>query len=158
MNAKKQREKDRRRANKLAGEAWEAAEDGRFDLALKIIRRAVDLNPANPVLWRDQGTLLVCLHVDTKRADSMRCIKTFAVKCSFPCSLWWCLARVAILRRTTPAHSRAANSCFAISSLSASRLTAVRYRRDSVMPCCSAPAHGSYASAAYMACSRSSTA
>lgn len=51
MNAKKQREKNRRRANKLAQDAWQAASDERADLAVKIIGRAVDLNPGNPVLW-----------------------------------------------------------------------------------------------------------
>jgi len=58
MNAKKQRDKDRRRANRLAEEAWQAAEQDRFDLAARIIRRAVDLNPSSPVLWHDQGTFL----------------------------------------------------------------------------------------------------
>ena len=43
MNPKKQKEKDRRRARKLAEEAWEAANEGNFDLAEKIIRRAVGL-------------------------------------------------------------------------------------------------------------------
>lgn len=59
MNAKKQREKNRRRANRLAQEAWQAAEDDRADLALKIIQRAIELNPANPVLWHDQGSFLI---------------------------------------------------------------------------------------------------
>lgn len=58
MSAKKQRTKQRRRARKLAEQAWAAAEDDHFDLALKIIHRAVELNPGNPVLWNDQGLLL----------------------------------------------------------------------------------------------------
>lgn len=58
MNAKKQRDKNRRRANKLSRQAWDAAEAGRLDLAAKIIARAVELNPGNPVLWHDQGALL----------------------------------------------------------------------------------------------------
>lgn len=58
MNAKKQREKNRRHANKLAEEAWQAAEDDRIDLAIKIMQRAIDLNPGNPVLWHDRGSLL----------------------------------------------------------------------------------------------------
>ena len=33
MNPKKQKEKDRRRARKLADEAWEAAHAGNLDLA-----------------------------------------------------------------------------------------------------------------------------
>src|SRR5437868_4531498 len=41
MNPKKQKLKDRRRACKLADEAWQAANHGKFDLAEKIIRRAV---------------------------------------------------------------------------------------------------------------------
>lgn len=68
MNPKKQRQKNRRRANKLAHEAWEAAEDNRPDLAVKIIRRAVELSPANPVLWHDQASLLVLLGDDEQAA------------------------------------------------------------------------------------------
>jgi hypothetical protein len=70
MNAKKQRERNRRRANKLACQAWQAADDGRPDLALKIIRRAVDLNPANPALWHDQAALLVLSQEDDQAAKS----------------------------------------------------------------------------------------
>src|SRR5262249_14889563 len=58
MTAKKQNEKERRRARKLAEEAWEAANEQNLDLALKIIRRAVTTQPDNPVLWNDQGVLL----------------------------------------------------------------------------------------------------
>ena len=72
MNAKKQRDKNRRRASRLAQQAWEAADDDNFDLAVKIIRRAVELNPANPVLWNDQGTLLLQLHEDDKAARSFQ--------------------------------------------------------------------------------------
>src|SRR5690348_16069277 len=72
MNAKKQRDKNRRRASKLAEQAWDAADDGSFDLAVKIIRRAVELNPANPVLWHDQGTLLLQLNDDEKAAQSFQ--------------------------------------------------------------------------------------
>jgi hypothetical protein len=59
MNPRKQRQKDRRRARKLAEQAWEAAEDGNPDMALRIIRRAIDANPGNPLLWNDLGLLLV---------------------------------------------------------------------------------------------------
>jgi len=59
MNPKKQKEKDRRRARKLADEAWEAANANNLDLALKIIRRAVEAQPDNPVLWNDQAVLLL---------------------------------------------------------------------------------------------------
>lgn len=39
MNPKKQKQKDRRRARKLAEEAWDAVHAGNLDLAEKIIRR-----------------------------------------------------------------------------------------------------------------------
>ena len=58
MNAKKQKAKDRRRARVLAEQAWEAANQGNLDLAEKIIRRAVDAQSDNPVLWDDQGCIL----------------------------------------------------------------------------------------------------
>jgi len=58
MNPKKTKEKERRRARKLAQEAWEAANEENLDLAEKIIRRAVATQPDNPVLWNDQGMLL----------------------------------------------------------------------------------------------------
>ena len=58
MNPKKQKVKDRRRAHKLADQAWEAVDEGNLDLAEKIIRRAVDAQSDNPVLWDDQGCIL----------------------------------------------------------------------------------------------------
>ena len=58
MNPKKVKEKERRRARKLAEQAWEAADAQNLDLAEKIIRRAVTTQPDNPVLWNDQGLLL----------------------------------------------------------------------------------------------------
>lgn len=72
MHPKKQRDKNRRRANRLAQQAWEAADDERFDLAVKIIRRAVDLNQANPVLWHDLGTLLLTLQQDEPAAQAFQ--------------------------------------------------------------------------------------
>lgn len=72
MNAKKQRDKNRRRANKLAREAWEAAEDHHLPLAVRIIRRATGLNPANPVLWHDQGALLALSNEDDQAADAFQ--------------------------------------------------------------------------------------
>jgi uncharacterized protein len=62
MNPKKQKEKERRRARKLAEQAWEAANQGNLDLAEKIIRRAVSAQEDNPVLWNDQGVLLTMRH------------------------------------------------------------------------------------------------
>jgi hypothetical protein len=58
MNPKKVKEKERRRARKLAEQAWAAADEQNLDLAEKIIRRAVATQPDNPVLWNDQGVLL----------------------------------------------------------------------------------------------------
>ena len=39
----------------MGDEAWEFAEVGNYDLALKTIKRAIDANIGNPVLWNDQG-------------------------------------------------------------------------------------------------------
>ena len=72
MNPKKQKEKDRRRARKLADEAWDAADQGNLDLAEKIIRRAVAAQEDNPVLWNDQGMLLVLRQKDLDAADAFR--------------------------------------------------------------------------------------
>lgn len=59
MNQKKQKTKERRRARKLANEAWEAADGADLVLALKIMRRAAETQPDNPVLWNDLGVLLL---------------------------------------------------------------------------------------------------
>src|SRR5687767_8717577 len=72
MNPKKQKEKDRRRARKLADQAWEAANDNNLDLAEKIIRRAVAAQEDNPVLWNDQGVLLGLRHKNVEAAASFR--------------------------------------------------------------------------------------
>jgi hypothetical protein len=72
MNPKKQKEKQRRRARKLAAEAWQAAEDGNLDLAEKIIRRAVTAQKDNPVLWSDQGAILVLRGKDSEAEKSFR--------------------------------------------------------------------------------------
>jgi hypothetical protein len=58
VNPKKTKEKERRRARKLAQEAWDAADAQNLDLAEKIIRRAVATQSDNPVLWNDQGMVL----------------------------------------------------------------------------------------------------
>jgi hypothetical protein len=58
VNPKKAKEKERRRARKLAAEAWEAVDGQNLDLAEKIVRRAVTTQPDNPVLWNDQGLVL----------------------------------------------------------------------------------------------------
>src|SRR2546421_231459 len=59
MNARKQKEKDRRRARKLADEAWQAVEVGDLGLGEKIIRRAVSSQTDNPLLWNDESLILV---------------------------------------------------------------------------------------------------
>jgi uncharacterized protein len=78
MNPKKQKQKDRRRARKLADEAWEAANAGNLDLALKIFRRAVEAQPDNPVLWNDLGVLLVRDGNDDEAERSFRAALSLA--------------------------------------------------------------------------------
>jgi hypothetical protein len=70
MNPKKQKTKDRRRARKLAEQAWDAVHAGNLDLAEKIIRRAVAAQPDNPVLWNDQGVVLGLRQKDVESAES----------------------------------------------------------------------------------------
>ncbi len=72
MNLKKQKEKERRRARKLADEAWQAAEDGNLDLAEKLIRRAVAVQLDNPVLWDDQGSILLLRGKEDEAEKSFR--------------------------------------------------------------------------------------
>jgi uncharacterized protein len=68
MTAKKQKEKERRRARKMAEEAWEAVEAGNLDLARKLSQRAVTTQPDNPRLWNDRGRILL-LSADVPGAD-----------------------------------------------------------------------------------------
>src|SRR5437762_2103377 len=72
MNPKKLKEKDRRRTRKLAEEAWEAVADGNLDLAEKIMRRAVEAQTDNPVLWADQGRILVLRDKPLEAVDAFR--------------------------------------------------------------------------------------
>jgi hypothetical protein len=72
MNPKKMKEKERRRARKLAEEAWEAANNHNLDLAEKIIRRAVATQIENPVLWNDQGMLLSLRSKEIEAEDAFR--------------------------------------------------------------------------------------
>ena len=58
MNPKRTKAKERRRARKLAEQAWDAVQEQQLDLAEKIIRRATATQPDNPVLWNDQGLIL----------------------------------------------------------------------------------------------------
>jgi hypothetical protein len=68
MNAKKQKAKERRRAGKMAAEAWEAVEAGNLDLAEKLIRRAATTQPDNARLWNDRG-LILGLRGNEREAD-----------------------------------------------------------------------------------------
>jgi hypothetical protein len=68
MTAKKQKEKERRRARKMADEAWEAVDAGNLDLARKLSQRAVTTRPDNPRLWNDRGLILL-LSADVNEAD-----------------------------------------------------------------------------------------
>jgi uncharacterized protein len=72
VNPKKLKEKDRRRARKLAEEAWQAVDDDNLDLAEKIIRRAVAAQEDNPVLWNDQGVILGLRRKDAEGGESFR--------------------------------------------------------------------------------------
>jgi len=72
MNPKKQKAKDRRRARKLAEQAWEADDAGNLDLAEKIVRRAVAAQMDNPVLWVDQGQILGLRGKEAESADAFR--------------------------------------------------------------------------------------
>jgi hypothetical protein len=68
MTAKKQKEKERRRARKMADQAWDAVEAGNLDLARKLSQRAVTTQPDNPRLWNDRGRILL-LSADEREAD-----------------------------------------------------------------------------------------
>lgn len=72
MTPKKQKEKERRRARKLADEAWDAANDGNVSLALKIVRRAVETQQDNPVLWNDLGAMLALASQDEDAEEAFR--------------------------------------------------------------------------------------
>ncbi len=78
MNPKKQKVKDRRRARKLAEQAWEAVHADNLDLAEKSIRRAVEAQPDNPLLWNDQGVLLGLRHKDAEAVDAFRAALSLA--------------------------------------------------------------------------------
>lgn len=92
MNPKKQKEKDRRRARKLAEEAWGAVNDGNLDLGEKIIRRAVVAQQDNPVLWNDQGIILGLRGKQAEAADAFRAAISLAPTFAEP------YARLAALR------------------------------------------------------------
>ena len=64
--------KDRRRARKLSDEAWEAVDADNLDLAEKFVRRAAAAQIDNPVLWNDQGMILVLRGKDAEAAEAFR--------------------------------------------------------------------------------------
>src|SRR5713101_7768714 len=72
MNPKKAKAKERRRARKLAEQAWEAANEQNLDLAEKIIRRAVTIQLENPVLWNDQGMILILRGKEPEAEEAFR--------------------------------------------------------------------------------------
>ncbi len=86
MNPKKQKQKDRRRARKLAEQAWEAVNAGNLDLAEKIIRRAVAAQSDNPVLWNDQGRILGFRQNEAEAAESFRAALSLAPSFAEPYS------------------------------------------------------------------------
>ncbi len=92
MNPKKQKEKDRRRARKLADEAWEAVNEGNLDLGEKIIRRAVAAQEDNPVLWNDQGIVLTLKKKEAAAAEAFRAAMSLSPTFAEP------YARLAALR------------------------------------------------------------
>ncbi|MDB5306397.1 MAG: hypothetical protein JWO38_599 [Gemmataceae bacterium] len=92
MNPKKQKEKDRRRARKLAEQAWDAVNAGNLDLAEKIVRRAVAAQLDNPVLWVDQGVILGLRRKEAESADAFRAAISLAPTFAEP------YARLAALR------------------------------------------------------------
>jgi hypothetical protein len=92
MNGKRQKEKDRRRARKLAEQAWEAANDNDLDLAVKLMRRAADTQPDNPTLWNDLGVLFLRRQSDADAEASFRAALSLAPDYAEP------YARLAALR------------------------------------------------------------
>jgi hypothetical protein len=86
MTARKQKNKDRRRARKLAEQAWEQANAGNLDLAIKIMRRAVERQPDNPVLWNDLGVLLLQAGDEREADRSFRSALSLAPDYAEPCA------------------------------------------------------------------------
>lgn len=58
MNPKRRRRKRHGRARRLSEEAWEAAERGELELALKIADRAIAQATDHPAAWADYARLL----------------------------------------------------------------------------------------------------
>ncbi len=86
MNAKKQKTKQRRRAKKLAEQAWDAAEDGHPSLATRIICRATKQDPGNPLLWLDQGRIFSQYGDDQDAARALQTALTLAPNLAEACA------------------------------------------------------------------------
>jgi hypothetical protein len=84
MNHKRQKEKERRRARKLAEQAWEAAHAGNLNLALKVMRRAADTQPDNPVVWNDLGALYLQAGDEEQAERSFRAAMSLAIDYAEP--------------------------------------------------------------------------
>ena len=78
MNAKKRKAKERRRARKLADQAWDAVDSENLDLAEKLIRRAVATQSDNPELWHDQGIILGLRGNESEAEQSFRATLSLA--------------------------------------------------------------------------------
>lgn len=119
MNPKKQKQKDRRRARKLSDEAWEAVNEGNLDLGEKLIRRAVNAQPDNPVLWNDQGLVLGLRDKEAEAAECFRAAINLAPTFAEPfANLAAMRARQGYTREALALQEQAvklapANSCFA---------------------------------------------
>jgi hypothetical protein len=72
MNAKKQKDKERRRARKLAEEAWQAVDAENLGLAEKVIRRATATQTDNARLWNDQGLILLLRNNESEADRAFR--------------------------------------------------------------------------------------
>ena len=57
-NLPRKKRKQRHRARRLAGEAWEAAERSDWTEAEGLLRQALRANSGDPVLWNDLGIVL----------------------------------------------------------------------------------------------------
>ncbi len=78
MNAKKRKTKERRRARRLADQAWDAVDNENLDLAEKLIRRAVATQCDNPVLWHDHGIILCLCGNESEAEQSFRATLSLA--------------------------------------------------------------------------------